>query len=84
MSSFEYTVKDPEGIHARPAGVIVNAAKASGADIKITKGAKTIDAKKLFSLMGLGVKCGETITVSCEDDAALAAFEKALNEAFEG
>lgn len=80
MSSFEYTVKDPEGIHARPAGVIVAAAKAAAANVQITKGAKTIDAKKLFALMGLGIKCGETITVSCEDEAVLAEFKKVLDE----
>lgn len=78
--TFEYTVKDPEGIHARPAGVIVAAAKAAAAPIKITKGEKTIEAKKLFALMGLGIKCGETITVSCDDDAAAEAFKKVLEE----
>lgn len=36
MSSFDFTVKDPEGIHARPAGIIVNAAKGLAGDIKIT------------------------------------------------
>lgn len=80
MSSFEFTVKDPEGIHARPAGIVVNAAKKLGADIKITKGEKTIDAKKLFALMGLGVKSGETITVSSDDEGALAEFKKTLEE----
>jgi len=80
MSSFDFTVKDPEGIHARPAGIIVNAAKAMAAEIKITKGEKTIDAKKLFALMGLGVKSGETITVSSEDEGCLAEFKKVLEE----
>lgn len=78
MSTFEFTVKDPEGIHARPAGIVVNAAKSLGADIKITKGEKTIDAKKLFALMGLGVKSGETISVSCDDEEALAKFKETL------
>ncbi|HCT91433.1 MAG TPA: HPr family phosphocarrier protein [Lachnospiraceae bacterium] len=80
MSSFDFTVKDPEGIHARPAGIIVNAAKGLAGEIKITKGEKTIDAKKLFALMGLGVKSGETITVSSEDEGSLAEFKKVLEE----
>ena len=80
MSSFDFTVKDPEGIHERPAGIIVNAAKVLAGDIKITKGEKTIDAKKLFALMGLGVKSGETITVSSEDEGSLAEFRKVLEE----
>ena len=80
MSSFDFTVKDPEGIHARPAGVITKAAKALGGGISITKGEKTIDAQKLLALMGLGIKCGETITVSGEDEAVLAEFKKLLEE----
>ena len=67
MSSFEFTVKDPEGVHARPAGII-------------TKGEKTVDAQKMFALMGLGIKSGETITVSSENEAALAEFKKVLEE----
>ena len=78
--SFDYVVKDPEGIHARPAGVIVKAAKEIGGDIKITKGAKTVAAKQLFGLMSLGVKSGETITVSSDDEAALEAFKKVIEE----
>ena len=80
MSSFEFTVKDPEGVHARPAGVITKAAKNLGGGISITKGEKTIDAQKMFALMGLGIKCGETITVSCEDEGVLAQFKALLEE----
>ena len=46
----------------------------------ITKGDKTIDAQKMFGLMGLGVKSGETITVSSENEEALAEFKKVLEE----
>lgn len=80
MGSFEYVVKDPEGIHARPAGVIVAAAKEASSPVTITKGDKTIEAKKLLALMGLGIKNGETITVSCDDDAVLESFKKVLEE----
>ncbi len=80
MNSFEFTVKDPEGIHARPAGVLTKAAKSLGGGIMITKGEKTIDAQKMFALMGLGIKSGETITVSSENAEALAEFKKILEE----
>lgn len=80
MSSFEFTVKDPEGVHARPAGVITKAAKSLGGGLTITKGEKTVDAQKMFALMGLGIKSGETITVASENEAALAEFKKILEE----
>lgn len=80
MSSVQFTVKDPEGIHARPAGIVAKAAKGLGGGISITKGEKAIDAQKLLALMGLGVKSGETITISSDDDVKLAEFVKVLEE----
>ena len=55
MKEFKYIITDPEGIHARPAGELVKAAKGFASAIKITKGEKSADAKKIFGLMGLGV-----------------------------
>lgn len=64
MKTFTYTIKDELGIHARPAGMLAKTAKALDSEITITKGEKTVGAAKLMALMGLGVKCGDTITVS--------------------
>jgi phosphocarrier protein len=75
MKSFEYTITDPVGIHARPAGLLVKEAKAYDSVITITKDGKSAEAKKLMALMGLGVKQGDAITVSVEggDEEAVAA-----------
>ena len=66
MQSFDYTLNCTGGLHARPAGAIVNAAKHFSSDILIRKlspdGPKEADAKRLISLMSLGAKRGETIT----------------------
>lgn len=73
MKQFQYTVKDPVGIHARPAGLLVKAAKALDSAITIEKqGGKSASASKLMAVMGLGVKQGDTVTVSVEggDEAA--------------
>ncbi len=64
MRTFDYTIKDELGIHARPAGMLAKTAKALDSEITITKGDKTVGAVKLMALMGLGVKCGDTITVT--------------------
>ena len=37
MKEFTYTITDPEGIHARPAGELVKAAKAFESAIKLRK-----------------------------------------------
>ena len=68
MKEFKFTVTDPVGIHARPAGVLVKAVKASGSTVNITKGDKTVDASRLMAVMSLGVKQGEEINISVEED----------------
>ena len=76
MKSFEYTITDPVGIHARPAGLLVKEIKSfAGSAVTITKGEKSVNALKLMALMQMGIKCGDTVTVSVDggDEAAVAA-----------
>lgn len=78
MVTFEYTVKDANGIHARPAGVLINCAKKYASDIKICKLTDTqnpmcsteADAKRLLSVMSLGAKHGDILkfTVNGNDE----------------
>lgn len=68
MKSFDYTITDEIGIHARPAGILAKKAKEYASRIIITKGGKTAEAQKLMAVMSLGVKKGETVTVSAEGE----------------
>lgn len=74
MKTFEYKIKDELGIHARPAGLLVKEAKAYESEITLTKDGKAVNCTKLMGLMGLGVKCGDVVTItvngSDEDVAA--------------
>lgn len=83
MKTFEYTIKDALGIHARPAGLLVKEIKKYESTVMIGKNGKTVEGRKLMALMGLGVKCGETVTVTAEgadEEAAAAALEAFLAE----
>ena len=64
MKSFNYTIKDPAGIHARPAGLLVKAVKALDSHVTIEKNGKSVSADRLLSVMGLGIRCGDTVTVT--------------------
>ena len=67
MKTFTYTITDPVGIHARPAGLLAKAAKALDSTVTIAKAdGKSAAATKLMALMGLGIKQGETVTVTVE------------------
>ena len=63
MRSFEYTITDPLGIHARPAGILAKKAKEMTCEVTLQKGEKCVHASRLMSVMGLCVKCGDTVTV---------------------
>ncbi len=82
MKTFEYTIKDQLGIHARPAGLLVKTAKAYTSEITISKDDKSAGATKLMALMSLGIKCGDTVSVTIngeDEDAA----ETGMKEFFE-
>ena len=81
MKQFTYTVTDPLGIHARPAGQLAKLAKKfTDTSATITKGEKTVKLSQLMQLMGLAVKNGTEVTVTVEGPqeeeahAALLAF----------
>ena len=66
MRNFQYVIKDEVGIHARPAGLLVKEAKKYESKITLTKDGKSAEATNLMAVMGLGVKCGQTVDVSVE------------------
>lgn len=68
MKQFTYTITDPLGLHARPAGQLAKAVKAMDSSVTIAKtnGGKFVSASKLMSIMSLGVRTGETVTIRVE------------------
>ena len=83
MKEFKYTIKDEMGIHARPAGLFVKEAAKFPCAVTITKEGNEVDAKRIFGVMSLGVKCGQEITLKTDGDQeeeACAALSKFLEE----
>ena len=85
MKQFTYTITDPVGIHARPAGLLAKAAKALDSTVTVTKadGSKSAAATKLMAIMGMDIKTGETVTVTVEggnEEANAAAMEQFFKE----
>ncbi len=81
MKEFKYVITDELGIHARPAGLLVKEAAKFESDIKIKKGDKEADAKRIFGIMGLAAKKGDEIVLTADgaDEAdAIAAIEEFL------
>lgn len=83
MKSFTYTIRDKTGIHARPAGVISKIAKNFKSEIFIEKDSSSVNASKLMMLMGMGIKCGDSIRVMAEgedEDEAIKELRKFFEE----
>ncbi len=63
-------------IHARPAALIANFAKAQSLEITVAAHGRRFNARSAVSLMALGVKHGDEITLIAHGDGAAAALDE--------
>lgn len=73
MVSKTTVVKNPSGIHARPASLFVQEASKYTSSVTVGKvGGKSKDAKSILMVMSLGLTCGCEIEVAADgpDEAA--------------
>jgi phosphocarrier protein len=72
------TITDPVGIHARPASQFAQAAAASGAKVTISKDPSSagVNAGSILSVMGLGIKQNDEVTITVDGDDAEAVADE--------
>ena len=63
IESEPIVLANSNGLHARPASVLANLAAAYPYQIEICTRRQAADAKSIVSLMGLGLICGDEITI---------------------
>ena len=91
MVNGKVKIKNPTGLHLRPAGLFCKTAMQFGSKITVRKRTKhedvTANAKSVLSVLGACVKSGDEITLICEGedeqealDALVAAVESGLGE----
>ncbi len=77
MVKEKVTIKNPTGLHLRPAGILCKEAMRFKSVITFSFKDNTANAKSVLSVLGACVKCGDEIEFTCEgeDEAeALAAL----------
>ncbi len=82
MVSIQCTIKNPSGLHARPAQELVKLTKQYKSTIRIKTDTKEVDAKSIFGLLSAAVKQGSKVEIWAdgEDETiALAAIEKYIS-----
>ncbi|MDR0357065.1 MAG: HPr family phosphocarrier protein [Clostridiales Family XIII bacterium] len=83
MKKTSFTIKDPDGIHARPAGILVKRMQEFPCTIVFEKGDKRADGKKLFAVMKMAVKQGDELVMTADgerEDEAVAVAEAVFRE----
>lgn len=82
MLSRKITIKNPSGLHLRPAGVLSQTAMKFKSDIIIEYGEKRIVAKSVLNVMAAGIKSGTQVNLIVEGEDEEEAM-KTLVEAIE-
>jgi phosphocarrier protein len=66
MKEFKHVIKDPLGLHARPAGMLVKAVAGYASKVTMTAPSGTADARRLMAVMRLAAKQGMELTFQIE------------------
>ncbi len=86
MVSEKVTIKNPTGLHLRPAGKLCNCAVRYKSKISFQYDNTTANAKSVLSVLGACIRCGDEITFVCEgedEEEALAAVVRVVNESLD-
>lgn len=76
MITKNITVKNEQGLHMRPAGVLVGEMGKFKSDVKITFNGDDFDGKSIMNVMAACIKCGCEITVAIDGEDEQAAMDK--------
>lgn len=76
--SWKIEIKNPVGLHARPAAVLVNAAKRFNCEIELVFGDKKANAKSLTAVMALDIKNGDHVRLTADGYDATEAMKKLI------
>lgn len=70
------TLRNPTGLHARPAKVFARAAAGVAADVTVEKDGREVNAESVLSVLTLDCHQGDEITIRTEGDDAEEALEQ--------
>jgi phosphotransferase system HPr (HPr) family protein len=74
--SQEIIVKNPHGLHVRPASIFVQIASKFDSQVKLEKDGKVVDGKSIIALLSLGINRGMKVKLIVEGKDAQSAFSE--------
>lgn len=80
MLEKHYIISNEQGLHARPASLVVQAASQSKSSVVLIKEGKEFNAKSILGIMSVGAKKGDQITIRIDgpDEAETDSIIEAL------
>lgn len=78
MVSRKVTIKNPTGLHLRPAGILCKEAMQFKSHITFRYKENTANAKSVLSVLGACIKSGDEIELVCEGEDVNEALESVL------
>ncbi|MDO6355479.1 MULTISPECIES: HPr family phosphocarrier protein [unclassified Caloramator] len=72
-------IKNPTGLHARPASLLVKEANKFKSEIMINKNGKDVNAKSILSVLSLGVSNGDEIIIKANGEDEKEAMDAIIN-----
>ncbi|MCR5475476.1 MAG: HPr family phosphocarrier protein [Lachnospiraceae bacterium] len=79
MVSQRVVIKNPTGLHLRPAGILCKEAMKYKSLITFSFRESTANAKSVLSVLGACVKCGDEIEFVCDGDDETEALQALIN-----
>ncbi|WP_320939885.1 HPr family phosphocarrier protein [Lysinibacillus capsici] len=70
-----YKITSTEGIHARPAALLVTAVTPFQSDIKLIYEERSVNLKSIMGVMSLGVKPGSVVEISADGPDVATLFQ---------
>ena len=68
MVSQKVIIKNPSGLHARPASILVQEAGKCKSNIILVYGEKRVPAKSILNLMAAAIKSGSEVVGECSGE----------------
>jgi len=69
-------IVNPEGLHARPSGAIVNVALRYESALRVGVGERDVNGRSILEVISLGATCGTELVLRAEGPDALALLDE--------
>ena len=79
MVSQKITIKNPQGLHMRPAGVFAKGVAKYQSNVNLIFNGKSTNGKILLNIIGACIKCGSEIEIQCDGPDEEEALQAAVD-----